>query len=189
MAISPGEPRTIPAATESRTHQAGSPMFHGYQVEIPAGWQALRPVFYPVPDAPGGSGAQDSLAAVTAAMQRFRAGVLLCRPETDGQEAAREFQAGVLLEAAFLTQDGQFVQSAPERPAYGVLPLAVPSSMSLGQPGSGECLVLLPLIRFPPEPGEVYPPIRMFVDGREVNLDPFVGSPLLPRPSRSKEAA
>lgn len=166
--VSRAEPQTIPAATEPMQHQSGSPMFHAYRVEIPAGWKALLPVFYPIPDAHGGSDEQGSLAAVNAAMHRFRSGVLLCLPETDGREALREFQDGTLLEAAFLTQAGQYLQASPARPAYGVLPLAAASSRYSGQCRSGECLVLLPLIRFPGEPDTVYPPVRMFVDGAEV---------------------
>jgi hypothetical protein len=77
--------------------------------------------------------------------KRFRVGVLLCRLETDCLAAGLEFEAGLLLEAAFLGQDGQYLQAAPERPAYAVIPLAAPSSTSLDQPRSAECLILLPL--------------------------------------------
>lgn len=159
-------PQPNPAASEPIQHQAGSPMYHGYRVAIPAGWKALRPVFYPIPDVPDEPARPGMPAALLKGWRQFRAGVLLCRPGTDGQEAAQEFQDDVLLEAAFLTQDGQYLQASPVRPTYAVVPLATPKPRCLDQLAHAECLVLLPLIDpYPSTPRESLPAIMMFVDG------------------------
>lgn len=104
-------------------------------------------------------------AALDQEMLRLRAGVLLCRPGTDGREACQEFEAGVLLEAAFLGPDGRYLQASPARPAYGVLLLATPSSGLRDQSRSGECLVLLPRLALPHRADDVLPPVMMFVAG------------------------
>lgn len=153
------------AASEPIQHQAGLPKFHGYLVEIPAGWRALRPVFYPIPDVPDEPVLPNMPAALLKGWRRFQVGVLLCRLGTDDQEAAQEFADGVLLEAAFLGQDGQYLQAAPVRPAYGVLPLAAANSNRSNRFAGGVCLVLLPLIDPSPSPKRAIPPTIMMVDG------------------------
>ncbi len=146
-------------------HQEGSPKWHAYRVAIPAGWRALQPVLYQVPDGPDEPAQPGIPAALLKGWQQFRAGVLLCRPAADGQAARQEFAAGVLPEAAYLGQDGRYLQSAQTRPAYAVIPLAAPSPKSR-QPRSAECLVLLPLVDASPGAArESLPPIMMFVDG------------------------
>ena len=166
-------------------------MFRAYRGEIPEGWQALRPVLCQVPSAPRESGSRDTLAAVDQGYVRFQAGVLLCPAGADGRAALQEFAGDASQEAAFLDQDGQYLQAAPSRPAYAVLLLEAPI-LNLSTPYSGqskpmerafrdmcdasrtgqsrraEALVLLPLIEFPGEPGRAYPPMRLFVDGHEV---------------------
>lgn len=158
------------AAKAPIQHQASSPKWSAYQVAIPAGWKALLPVFYPVQSPHAVSDLQDSLSVVNLAFWRFQAGVLLCRQEADDQEAVREFEGGVLQEAAFLGSDGQYLQAAQARPTYGVVPLAAPSSTSTDQIQGGDCLVLLPLLESPHVAGKVYPPCRLFVDGIEVRF-------------------
>ena len=141
-------------------------MWAAYQVAIPVGWKPHSVVLYPISAAPDGSMRPDMPAALTSGLQQFRAGVLLCRPGTDGQEAVQEFQSGTLLEAAFLTRDGQYLHASPVRPTYGLVPLAAPSPTAKGQPRSVECLVLLPC--FDPLRGAQraeLPPIMMFADG------------------------
>ena len=133
-----------PVETAPIPHQAGSPMWAEYRVAIPEAWKAHCVVLYPISAAPDGSMRPDMPAALTSELQQFRAGVLLCHPETDGQEAVQEFQSGALLEAAFLSQDGQYLQASPLRPIYGLVPLAAPSPTAKGHPRSVECLVLLP---------------------------------------------
>ena len=166
MLVCPCAPQAIPAASVSTLDPAGSPMWHGYRAEIPAGWRALQPVFCPVPHAPHGSGSPDSLAAVNQGFQRLRVGILLCPREADGREARREFEAGVLPEAAFLGLEGQYLQASPARPAYGVRLLEAPSSSLTSQSISDECLVLLPCVEFPHRPScAPLPPIMMFVAG------------------------
>ena len=165
------------AASESIQHQAGSPTYHGYQVAIPVGWKALLPVFYPIPDAPDEPARQGMPAALLKGSRRFRVGVLLCRLETDGQEARQEFEGDALLEAAFLGQDGQYLQESPVRPIYGVVPLAAPSPKCPSQLPSAECLILLPLIDpCPSGLRESLPPIMMFVNGVRVYCSDDVGS-------------
>jgi len=154
------------AATAPIPYQAGSPTYHVYRVEIPAGWRALLPVFYPVPPAPEPPVRPGIPAALVQAMQQFRAGVLLCRSEEDGQAARREFEAGISLEAAFLGQDGRYLRVAQGRPAYGVLPLAAPSPATTGPGRSVECLVFLPLLDVSPDAARgPIPPIMMMLDG------------------------
>ena len=146
-------------------HQEGSPKWHAYLVAIPAGWKALQPVLYQVPDGPDEPAQPGIPAALLKGWMQFQAGVLLCRPEADGQAAFREFVAGVSPEEAFLGQDGRYLQSAQKRPAYAVIPLAAPSPTSR-PPRSDECLVLLPLVDASPGgERESLPPIMMFVDG------------------------
>lgn len=158
--------QTSPAASEPIPHQEGSPKYHGYRVAIPEGWTAIAPVFYPVPDVPDEPARQGMPAALLAGWKQFRAGVLLCRPGTDGRAALQEFEDDALLEAAFLGQDGQYLQASPVRPTYAVIPLAAPSSTPLDQNRSVECLILLPL--FPALPRgqrESLPPAMMFTNG------------------------
>jgi hypothetical protein len=165
------------AASESIQHQEGSPKYHGYQVAIPAGWKALLPVFYPIPDAPDEPARQGMPAALLKGWRRFRIGVLLCRLGTDGQEARQEFEGGALLEAAFLGQDGQYLQASPIRPTYALVPLAAPNSKVLDQSRSAECLILLPLIDpCPSGPRESLPPIMMFVNGARVYCSDDAGA-------------
>lgn len=158
-------PQPSRVAKESIQHQAGSPMYHGYRVAIPEGWRGLLPVFYPIPDTPDEPARPSMPAVLLKGSQQFRAGVLLCRPGTDGREALQEFEDGASLEAAFLDQDGQYLQAAPARPAYGVIPLAAPNPKSSDRTRSAECLILLPLFSsyLPGEP-ESLPPIMMFID-------------------------
>lgn len=158
-----------PAATEATLHQAGSPKWRAYQVAVPKEWRALQPVFYPVPGENDQSEPQDTLAVLRAGWRRFQAGVLLCRPGTDGRAAVQEFEACASLEGAFLGQDGQYLQAAQDRPAFAVVPLEGPSPNHLDQNRSDECLVLLPLID--PSPGasrDSVPPLMMFVNGMRV---------------------
>ena len=155
-------------------------MFHAYQVEIPAGWRALLPFFYPTRAAHDGSGSQDNPDPLTAGYVQLRAGVLLCRQETDDQAALQEFSAGIVPEAAFLDQDGQYLQASQGRPAFGVLPLEAPSAMCPDRVQGAECLVLLPCVALHGGPDTTYPEPRLFVDGHEVYC---------PRPPKSKEAA
>lgn len=158
--------QSTPAALESIQHQEGLPTHHVYQAAIPEGWRALWPVLYPIPAAPDAPARQGMPAAILKGMARFRAGILLCRQGEDGREAAQEFQADASPEAAFLSQDGQYLQASPSRPAYGVMPLAAPNPTCLGQSKRAECLVLLPLLDpCPTAPRESLPPIMMFVDG------------------------
>jgi hypothetical protein len=165
------------AASESIQHQEGSPKYHGYQVAIPAGWKALLPVFYLIPGAPDEPARQGMPAALLKGWRRFRAGVLLCRLGTDGREARQEFEGGALLEAAFLGQDGQYLQASPVRPTYAVLPLAAPSFNPTDQSERAECLILLPLFGpCPSGPRESLPPIMMFVNGVHVYCSDDVGA-------------
>ena len=159
---------TSPAALGSIQHRASSPKWSAYQVAIPAGLKALSPVLYPVPDTPDEPERPDMPAALLQGWRRFQAGLLLCRQEADGRAALQEFQSGVLLEAAFLDQAGRYLQASRVRPAYGVIPLAVPNSMSSGLSRSAECLVLLPCLDSPHRPSTTIAPMRMFVDGCEV---------------------
>lgn len=175
--IRSAKPHAIPAATAPIQHQEGSPRWHAYRVEIPAGWRALQPVLYRVPDGPDEPEQPGIPAALLKGWMQFRAGILLCRPEADGPAARQEFEAGVLPEAAFLGQDGRYLQSAQTRPAYAVIPLAAPSPKSR-QPRSAECLVLLPFVDASPgAPRESVPPMIMFVDGACVYRtdDPAIG--------------
>lgn len=167
VGIRGGECQPNPTAKAPIQHPASSPIWSAYQVAIPTGWKALLPVFYPVQNPRAVSDLQDSLSAVNQEFWRFGAGVLLCRLEVDGQEAVQEFEDGALLAAAFLGSDGQYLQASQDRPAFGVVPLAAPSSKS---PDQTECLVLLPLLESPPVAGKVYPPCRLFVDGVEVRF-------------------
>ena len=157
-----------PAASVSSLDPEGSPIGHAYRVEIPAGWKAVRAVLYPEPSAPRGSAGPDMRDPLQAGFRRFAAGVLLCRPEADGREAVREFASGASLEAAFLRPDGRYLQASPDRPAFGVLPLACSTTEWTGGSGSGDCLVVLPSVRFPHLPGKTYPLPLLFVDGREI---------------------
>lgn len=158
-------PQPNRAASESIQNQEGSPMYHGYRVEIPAGWRALQPVFYQAPDGLAEPARPSISAAISEGFLQFRVGVLLCRLGKDEQEALQEFEDGASLEAAFLDQDGQYLQAAPARPAYGVIPLAAPNPKSSDRTRSAECLILLPLFSsyLPGEP-ESLPPIMMFID-------------------------
>ena len=167
VVIDAGGPSSL-AASGSNCLSAGSPRYHGYQGEIPAGWRALSPVLYPDPGAPDRSDLPVARAGVNSAFRRFQAGLLMCRQEADGQEALREFLGAAPLAAALLTPDGQYQQAGPVRPAFGVLPLATPSSSSTDRSGCAEYLVLVPLICTPVSQGDSFAPMRLFVDGLEV---------------------
>lgn len=159
-------PLSSPVASGSSPDPAGSPMWHAYLAEIPAGWRALRPAFVAAPPAPCGSGSPDTLAVANQGFQRLRVGILVCRPGADERAALLEYAVGVFPEAADLTPEGQYRQDAPWRPAYGVLPLAAPSSWPKGRSRRGECVVLLPCVSFPYGPSRaVSAPIMMFLDG------------------------
>lgn len=165
-AIRSGGLPPIPAASGSNPDPEGSPIWHGYLAKIPEGWRALQPVFVEVQRAPQGSGEQDALAAVDQAMLLFQAAILLCRSGADDQAALQEFEAGFLLEAGEVRADGQYRQAAPVRPAYGVLPLAIPSEGMRDQAPRDECLVLLPLVDLSPVSNRApIAPIMMFVNG------------------------
>ncbi len=156
----------IPAASVSSPDPEGSPIWHGYRAQIPTGWLALLPVFVEAPRAPQEQDGPDAFAALDQAMLRFQVAILLCRPEVDGQAAIREYEAGHLLEAAEVRPDGQYLQDAPVRPAFGVLPLACPIAGTTGQAGQGDCVVLLPLIDASPVSNRAaLAPIMMFVNG------------------------
>jgi hypothetical protein len=157
-----------PAERVSSWPTAGSPIYLGYRVEIPEEWQALCVVWCPMPPAPRIQDQPDSLSVVNSGSQRFQVSVLLCRPGTDGREAAQKFRSHDDWEAACLDQDGQYLRPAQTRPAFAVLPLGAPSPTCPDQKQRSECLVLMPSIRLPFSDVETLPPIRMFVDGHEV---------------------
>lgn len=161
------------AETVSSLHPAGLPIAHAYRVEIPAGWRALQPFFYQEPVAWNVSGLPDTHAAAAEGLRMLRVAILLCRQEADDAQVLQEFADGVGLEAAYLNQDGQYLQGAQRRPAFGVLRLAEPTSSRQDRGQHGECLVLLPLVTLP-FTGEEYAPVRMFVDGVEVLFDPLL---------------
>lgn len=181
------EDRVMVSRDASRSSQAAMapsqpsecwPMWHGYLVAVPEGWRALVPVLYQVPAVPDEPARPGIPAAIEAGWRQFRQGVLLCRPGEDGQEAVREFEAGILPEAAFLGQDGRYLQDAPVRPAYAVVPLATPNSMSWDQPRSAECLVLMPCVGVLGGSEVTIPPMRLFVDGTEVARPQFLNPTL-----------
>lgn len=144
------------------------PTYRAYHLEIPASWKALGVVFYPAPDGCDGSDLPDSRGPLDQGFLRLQAGVLLCRQATDGQAAWREFEADDCPERAFLTPEGQFLQSSQSCPAYGVLPLAYSSQNRKDQSSRRECLVLMPLVKIPDAADAVYTAPLLFVDGREV---------------------
>ncbi len=159
--------QTIQVSISPISDPEALPMYRAHHLEIPASWRALCVVFYPAPDDCDGSGSLDTSDPLDQGWHRFQAGVLLCRQGTDGQAARQEFEAGVELEAAFLTPDGQYLQESPVRPVYGVLALEY-STPERRPDRLGECLVLMPLIRFPLLEGQSYPAPLLFVDGMEV---------------------
>ena len=165
MAISV-EFRSIRTAMAASQHPAMPPKWRAFQVVIPEGWMALLPVLYPIPHGPREQTQPDMPAALSEELLHFAAGILLCRQGTDCRVARQEFEAGTLLAASFLGQDGRYLQDARERPAYAVTPLEGPKSHRGDLSRSVECLVLLPLYVFPREgAAESPPPIMMFVDG------------------------
>jgi len=167
--VSRADARSSLAVMEPIQRQEGAPMWRAYLLAIPAGWQALGPVFHPIPDAPDEPARPGMPAALLKGWLRFRAGVLLCRPAADGPAVGREFEGGVSPEAAFLGQDGRYLQGSPTRPAYGAMPLAAPGSSIADRAGSAECLILLPLAAPPPGAARAsLPDPMMFVDGMRV---------------------
>lgn len=164
--VSAAAPPSSPVASVSSRDPAGSPMWRAYLAEIPAGWRALQPALCVDLPAPDGSGSPDTLAVANQGFGRLRVGILLCRPEADERAALLEYFAGVWPEAADLTPEGRYLRDAPGRPAYGVLPLAAPSSSWPGPARQGECVVLLPCVVSPHRSGAPSTaPIMMFVDG------------------------
>ena len=177
--VSRAQRQTSPAAMEAIQNRAGSPMWTGYRVAIPEGWQAVWPVFYRVPDAPDEPAQPGIPAALLKGAARFRAGLLLCRPGTDGRAILQEFAGDALPEGAFLGQDGRYLQASQGRPTYAVVPLAAPSPTSTDQSGAAECVVLVPLVDV--TSGTVrdsLPPLMMFVNGQLVQpLSPIPAPP------------
>jgi hypothetical protein len=157
-----------PVASATSPDQEDLPSYHAYLVEIPEGWKALRPVLYPDQDVPGEQVRPGIPAALLTGFQRYKVGVLLCHPETDGPAAIQEFAGDASLEAAFLGPDGQYLQASPVRPAFALLPLAAPTPIPKGQSRPGECLVLVPLIDSPFIQGKDYLSPRLIVDGVQV---------------------
>lgn len=155
-------------ATGSTPDPEDWPMLRAHHLEIPAGWRALSVVFLPAIDDCLTGGSRDNRDPWDQAMQRFEAGVLLCRPETDDREAAREFEAGVWREAVCRLHDGRCLRVPQGRSDVAVLPLAYSRPAATDRSASDACLVLMPLVRFPHVAGETYPAPMLFVDGRQI---------------------
>ena len=160
--------RSSPAATVSSPDREDWPMFRGHRLEIPEGWRALSVVFLAERGGCLPAGSPDSRDPLDQDFQRFEAGVLLCRPEADDRAAAREFRDGIWREAVCPLPDGRCLRVPQGHSGVAVLPLAYSSAGWTGRAGSGGCLVLMPLVRFPHVSGRDYPAPMLIVDGRVI---------------------